>query len=181
MVLATVALPGKPEFPVSDGAGFIYDNIEDKGEIVKLDAKAHTVVATWPAVRQPFGAGDRQGEPSAVRGVRRRKMAVVDAESGRWWQRRQSATDRMRRGFRRAIVLHSARMAERDADRGARGRPDHYTVVQNVATKRGARTMAMDPDGSHLYLVTAEVRAAACADAGDAEAAGRRLCREALR
>jgi DNA-binding beta-propeller fold protein YncE len=34
--------------------------------------------------------------------------------------------------------------------------PDHYTVVQNLPTKRGARTMAMDPDGSHLYTVTAE-------------------------
>jgi DNA-binding beta-propeller fold protein YncE len=33
---------------------------------------------------------------------------------------------------------------------------DHYTVVQELPTKRGARTMAMDPDGSHLYVVTAE-------------------------
>ena len=50
--------------------------------------------------------------------------------------------------------------------------PDHYTVVEDLPTKRGARTMAMDPDGSHLYLVTAEFgpRPAATPDNPQAEA-----------
>src|ERR1700720_3887391 len=36
-VVVTIALDGKPEFPVSDGRGNIYANIEDKSEIVRLD------------------------------------------------------------------------------------------------------------------------------------------------
>src|SRR5580692_10160249 len=47
-VIATVALPGKPEFPRADGKGHIFDNIEDKNEIVEIDAAAKTVIATWP-------------------------------------------------------------------------------------------------------------------------------------
>src|SRR6202789_4134621 len=41
--VGTVALPGKPETPVADGKGLIYDNIEDKSEIVKIDVKTKTI------------------------------------------------------------------------------------------------------------------------------------------
>lgn len=34
--------------------------------------------------------------------------------------------------------------------------PDRYSVVQTLPTKRGARTMAMDPDGARVYVVTAD-------------------------
>ena len=34
-VVGTIALDGKPEFPVSDGRGNVYANIEDKSEIVQ--------------------------------------------------------------------------------------------------------------------------------------------------
>ncbi len=47
-VLTTLALPGKPEFPVADGKGNVYDNIEDKSEIVHFDAKSRKLLATWP-------------------------------------------------------------------------------------------------------------------------------------
>ncbi len=36
-VAGTIPLGGKPEFPVSDGKGNVYDNIEDKNEIVRID------------------------------------------------------------------------------------------------------------------------------------------------
>ena len=38
-VIATIPLPGKPEFPVTDGQGTVFDNIEDKSEIVRIDAR----------------------------------------------------------------------------------------------------------------------------------------------
>ena len=59
--VGTVALPGKPEFPVSDDAGTIYVNIEDKNAIVRLDVKARKATATWPlaGLRVAVGAGVR--------------------------------------------------------------------------------------------------------------------------
>jgi len=156
-VVATVALPGKPEFPVSDGRGFLYDNIEDKSEIVKLDAKAHTVVATWPACDSPSGlAIDREHHRlfSVCDGG---KMAVVDTESGK-----VVATPAIGDGPDAARFSSAGQYAI--SSNGGSGTmtfvheddPDRYSVIQNVATKRGARTMAMDPDGSRFYTVTAE-------------------------
>ena len=47
-VIGTIALPGKPEFPIADGAGHIYDNIEDKSEIVAINSRTLKVEHTWP-------------------------------------------------------------------------------------------------------------------------------------
>ena len=156
-VVATVALPGKPEFPVSDEAGFIYDNIEDKSEIVKLDAKAHSVVATWPIApcEGPSGlAIDRKHK--RLFAVCDGTMAVVDTTSGK-----VVATPKIGDGPDAAQFSSADQFAFSSNGAGTltvvhEDSPDRYSVVQNLATKRGARTMAMDSDGSHLYLVTAE-------------------------
>ena len=168
-VVATVALPGKPEFPVSDGSGFVYDNIEDKSLIVKLDAKAHTVAATWPVApcESPSGLAIDAAHHRLFAVCDGGKMAVVDTESGK-----VVATPAIGDGPDAAGFSPSDQFAF--SSNGQSGTltvvhedgPDHYSVVQDVATKRGARTMALDPDGSHVYLVTAEFgpRPAATAD-----------------
>lgn len=156
-VVATVALPGKPEFPVSDGAGYVYDNIEDKSEIVKLDAKAHTIVATWPIApcEGPSGlAIDR--EHRRLFAVCDGTMAVVDTQSGK-----VVAAPKIGDGPDAARFSSIDQYAFSSNGAGTltvvhEDSPDRYSVVQNLETKRGARTMAMDPDGSRLYLVTAE-------------------------
>ena len=40
-VVATVELPGKPEFPVSDAQGSVYENIESANEIARIDARTN--------------------------------------------------------------------------------------------------------------------------------------------
>jgi YVTN family beta-propeller protein len=157
-VVATVALPGKPEFPVSDAAGFVYDNIEDKSEIVKLDAKAHTLVATWPVApcEGPSGLAIDRAHHRLFAVCDGGKMAVVDTESGK-----VVATPAIGDGPDAARFSPSDQFAFSSNGAGTltvvhEDDPDHYTVVEDLPTKRGARTMAMDPDGSHLYLVTAE-------------------------
>ena len=46
-IVATVPLPGKPEFPVADGKGSIDDNIENLSEILHIDAKTDKILAAW--------------------------------------------------------------------------------------------------------------------------------------
>ena len=42
-VVATIPLDGKPEFAQADPkAGRVYDNLEDKSEVVVIDTKTHT-------------------------------------------------------------------------------------------------------------------------------------------
>src|SRR5947209_8443209 len=47
-VVATIPMGGRPEYAVADGKGMIYDNIEDKDEVVALDSRTNTVKARWP-------------------------------------------------------------------------------------------------------------------------------------
>ena len=45
-VIALVPLPGKPEFPVADGAGNVYDNIEDLHQLIRIDATQNKIAET---------------------------------------------------------------------------------------------------------------------------------------
>src|SRR5262245_27261222 len=46
--VATIMLPGKPEFSVADGKGKVYANIEDTNEIVEIDAAKATMTKKYP-------------------------------------------------------------------------------------------------------------------------------------
>jgi DNA-binding beta-propeller fold protein YncE len=84
-VLSEIPLPGKPEFAQAAGDGFIFDNIEDKSLVVKIDAARMAVVAQWPL---PAGS-----EPSALAldaahhrlfaGCHDKKLQVLDSETGK--------------------------------------------------------------------------------------------------
>lgn len=156
-VLATVALPGKPEFPVSDGKGNIYDNIESKSEIVRIDAKTHQITATWPVApcESPSGLAIDIAHERLFSVCHNGMMAVVNAETGK-----VVATPKI------GLGPDAARFDAKDqyvlTSTGGSGEmwvihedsPDHYTHVETVKTEKGARTMAMMPDGSRVYTVT---------------------------
>ncbi len=156
-VLATVALPGKPEFPVSDGKGNIYDNIESKSEIVRINAMSHKITAVWPLApcEHPSGLAIDTQHMRLFSVCHNGLMAVVNAETGK-----VVATPKIGPG------PDAARFDAQDqyvfASTGGNGAltvihedsPNHYTELETVKTEKGARTMAMMPGGSRLYTVT---------------------------
>jgi YVTN family beta-propeller protein len=156
-VIATVALPGKPEFPVADGKGFIFDNIEDKSEIVRLDAKDPKVTATWSVspCESPSGlAIDRAGRRLfAV--CDEKKMAVVNADTGK-----VIATPAIGDGPDAAGYDAKSNLAFSSNGEGTVTIVDasdsSYKVKQTLATQQGARTMTLDPATGKIYVVTAQ-------------------------
>ena len=55
----SIPLGGTPEFAVSDGAGLIYNNLEDKNLLNVIDAKAGKVIKTFPLDPcRPYGTRD---------------------------------------------------------------------------------------------------------------------------
>src|ERR1017187_8135739 len=47
-VAGTIPLGGKPEFAAADGSGSIYNNLEDKSELVRINSRELKVTAHWP-------------------------------------------------------------------------------------------------------------------------------------
>lgn len=156
-VIATVPLPGKPEFPVADGKGMIFDNIEDKSEIVRLDATNPKVTATWSVspCESPSGlAIDRKGRRLfAV--CDEKKMVVVDADSGK-----VIATPAIGNGPDAAAYDPKNNLAFSSNGDGTVTIVDasdsSYKVVQDLATQQGARTMTLDSATGRIYVVTAQ-------------------------
>jgi hypothetical protein len=46
-ISGTVALGGGPEFTVADGKGNVFVNLEDKSELLRIDAKTLAVKDRW--------------------------------------------------------------------------------------------------------------------------------------
>ena len=158
---ATIALPGKPEFPQADGKGTVFVNIEDKNEIVRLDAKTLKATATWPLMKceSPTGlAFDAEGERlfSVCDGG---KMAVTDAKTGD-----SLATPTIGDGPDAAGYDAKRKLAFSSNGDGTltvvdAGKPG-YPVAQTVKTEKGARTMSYDAVADKIYLVTSKFAAA---------------------
>ena len=82
-VTGTIALPGKPEFAVSDGAGHVYANIEDKSELVQIDTASNKVLHTWSLApcESPSGLAIDAAHHRLFSVCDNRTMAITDAIS----------------------------------------------------------------------------------------------------
>jgi YVTN family beta-propeller protein len=153
-VIATIDVPGKPEFAVSDGKGNVYNNIEDKSLVLKIDASAHKITATWPA-----GCESPSGLAIDIAGNRLfpvcdgNKMSVIDASTGKI-----VATPAIGDGPDAANYSASKKLAFASSGDGVLSVVDatSYKTIESLPTKRGARTMTYDSATDRAYLVTAE-------------------------
>jgi YVTN family beta-propeller protein len=163
-VVGTVALPGRPEFPVADGRGFVYDNIEDKNEIVKIDAKTRKVVATWPLNEcdGPSGSAIDAAHNKMFAVCDGKKGAVVDTESGK-----QLASPTIGDGPDAAGASSKLQLAFSSNGGGTLSVVDlkDYKTIEELPTAKGARTMAYDESTDKVYLVTAKFGPAPAATA----------------
>jgi DNA-binding beta-propeller fold protein YncE len=157
-VVATVPLSGKPEFPVADAKGSIFVNIEDTSQLAHIDAKTHTVLAVWPLkpCEGPSGLAIDRKNGRLFSVCDGKTMAVVDAKSGK-----VVATPAIGNGPDAAAFDENNALAFSSNGEGTltvvhEDSPDSYSVVQNVKTKQGARTRALDPDTGKVYVVTAD-------------------------
>ncbi len=155
-VIATIPLSGKPEFPVADGTGTVFANIESKNEIDRFNAAAMTITAAWPLTHCESPSG------LAIDPTGRRlfavcdggKMAVVDANTGKTLANPAigDGPDAARYDSSRKLAFSSnggGTLTIIDASK------DAYPVLQTVTTQRGARTMTLDSATGRLYLATA--------------------------
>jgi DNA-binding beta-propeller fold protein YncE len=156
-VAGTLLPGGKPEFAVADGRGR-YVNLEDKSQEVVLDSRKLEVVARWSLApcEEPTGLALDPEHRRLFAGCHNQLMAVLDADSGKL-----VATLPIGRGVDATAFDPGLQYAYASNGEGTltvvhEDAPDKFTVMDNVPTQRGARTMALDPATHQVYLATAD-------------------------
>ncbi|MBS0383838.1 MAG: hypothetical protein JSS00_00650 [Proteobacteria bacterium] len=151
-LVGRIAVQGALESPVSDGAGRVYITVEDKNEIVVIDAHALGVVAHYrlTGCESPTGlaydARDRRLVAECANGAAK----IVSARDGRelaslpLGPRPDGLINDTRRNLVFAPTAGDAMMSVID--------PAGMRIVGSIATQTGARSGALDPETGIVYL-----------------------------
>jgi YVTN family beta-propeller protein len=157
-VEATIPLGGKPEFSVIDGKGMIYVNIEDTNEIVELDGQKLAISKRYSIkpCESPSGLAIDVKARRLFSACDNNIMAVSDPDSGKVLAtpRIGDEPDGAAYDSERGLAFSSNRDGTLTVVRNEAG---GWQVVENAATKRGARTMAIDEKTHYIYLPVAEL------------------------
>jgi DNA-binding beta-propeller fold protein YncE len=167
-VAGTVELGGKPEFAAADGAGHVFVNLEDKAEVVKLDAKELKVKGRWPIApaKTPVSMAIDAANHRLFVGCRSKSLVVMDCDSGK-----TVATlpigDRVDAGaFDPETKMIFCSCGDGTVTVVRQETPDQYAVVETIKTRPQSKTMALDPKTHKLFLPGAEYKAAAAGGRG---------------
>src|SRR5258708_5027274 len=158
-VVKSIPLGGGPEFAVADGKGMVYDNIEDKHEVVAIDSRTVRVRAG--------GRGARGGQPTSVAmdgehgrlfaaGRNPQKLVILDADSGKVIQSFPISAGADANVFEPETGLIFVSTREGNVHIFHEDTPDKYSEVETVKTEYGAKTMALDSRTHNIYLTTAD-------------------------
>jgi DNA-binding beta-propeller fold protein YncE len=157
-IVGKIALGGKPEFAVSTGAGEIFVNIEDKSQLVRLDPKNLKVENRWPLApcEEPSGLAIDMKNRRLFAGCDNKMMAVVNADTGKVITTLPIGEGVDANRFDPEDKLAFASCGEGVLTVVHEDSPDKFSVVENISTARGARTMELDEKTHQIFLATAQ-------------------------
>src|SRR5262245_32160670 len=161
-VAGTVPLGGKPEAAASDGTGRVFVNIEDKAELVGFDAGDLKVKSRWPLTgcEEPTGLAFDRETKRLFSVCHNKAMLVVDSGSGRIVATLPIGANVDGAAFDPATQTVFSSNGDGTLTIVKERSADSFEVVQTLETRRGARTLALDPKTHDIILVTAEFAAA---------------------
>jgi YVTN family beta-propeller protein len=157
-VAGTIDLGGGPEFAVADGSGYVYDNVEDQGLVLKINSRSLIVEQRWPTApcASPSSmAMDRQNRRLFL-GCRSKVMAVMNGDTGQVITTLPIGDHVDATAFDAESGLIFNSNGEGTITVIHRDSPDKYSVVENVKTVPKAKTLALDPKSHQLFLSAAE-------------------------
>ncbi len=157
-VAGTVALGGKPELGVADERGRVYVNLEDKSAVVAIDSRKLVVEATWPLApcEEPTGIAMDRKHRRLFSNCSNKLMTVLNADTGKL-----VTTLPIGSGVDGAAFDSERQLAFSSNGDGTltvvhEDSPDKFSVLESVATQRGARTLDLDQKTHRVFLITSE-------------------------
>jgi DNA-binding beta-propeller fold protein YncE len=158
-VVKALAMGGGPEFAVADGKGMVYNNIEDKNEVVAIDAISLTIKWRWPVAPagQPTAlAMDREHRRLFLAGRNPQMVVIVNADNGKLIQSFPISAGADANVFEPETGLIFAATREGMVHIFHEDTADKFSEVETVKTEYGAKTMALDAKTHNIYLTTAD-------------------------
>ena len=161
-IVATSAdLGGRTEHLAADGAGHVFINMQDKGTMLRLDARDLRGLDTWTlqGCGQPSSMDIDRAHHRVFVGCRSGELAVLNADTGKIvaTQPIGPGVDALEFDPANALVFVSTGGGDGALSIFHEDSADTFSVVENVKTLPGARTMALDHKTGVVYEPVASV------------------------
>ena len=158
-VVKNIDLVGAVEFPAVDGKGTVYDNNEDKNDVVSIDSKTLEIKSRWPVAPEGQAVAlaiDVKNRRLFSAGRNPQFLVMMDADKGNVIQSFPitAGVDAIQFEPSTAMVFVSTRegmihIYHEDS-------PSKLSEVETVKTEYGAKTMGIDPKTHNLFLSTSD-------------------------
>jgi DNA-binding beta-propeller fold protein YncE len=157
-VVVTIKLTGWPETAVSDGQGKIYVNNAEKSEIDVIDGKTYQILNTWPIApgKSASGLAIDRVTMRLFAGCDNQKLIVMNAYDGSVITSLPIGDECDAVGFDKRLKIVYSSNGDGTLTIIQEQSPDKFVVIQNLKTKKGARTQAVDQITHKVYLPTGE-------------------------
>jgi DNA-binding beta-propeller fold protein YncE len=165
-VAGTIAVGGKLEFAVADGKGTIYVNVEDKSELVHIDGEKLTLLHRWPLApcTEPSGLAMDAKTRRLFVGCDNKMMAIVNADTGKIITTVPTGDGTDANAFDPGTEFAFSSNGEGTLTVVHEDSPEKFSLVENVPTKKSARTMALDLKTHNIFLPAADFDAPAAGE-----------------
>jgi DNA-binding beta-propeller fold protein YncE len=159
-IVGTIDLGGAPEQAVSDGKGHLYVDLEDKGSIAVVDAKALKVTATY----------DLQGKGGTCAGLAMdvknnilfascrnpQTMVILNAGDGKILETLPIGAGSDGAVFNPKTMEAFSSQGDGTLTIVKENSPTSFAVEQTLQTLPRAKTLTLDSKTGRLFLITAE-------------------------
>jgi YVTN family beta-propeller protein len=157
-VVATIPLPGRPGSAMGDSTGAVFVALPALGEIVRIDAASRKVAASWPLApcTGPVGLTIDSARHQLFTVCEDHKLLAVDSQTGHTTAIGQAPAGAGDIDFVPKQNLLFVADIEGKLSIFHRDSPNRYSMVQQVKTQPGARTMIANHQDSKAYLITSK-------------------------
>ena len=156
-IVGKIALPGNPELMAVGDKNRLFVAIESKSQIAVVDTRTLKVTATWPVApgEEPTGIAFDPVAGRIFSGCSNHLVVVLDSKTGKLVAK-LPVGDHVD-GVAFDPTLQRAYVSAADGTLAVvqEDSPDKFRLLPPVATRKGAKTVALDKKSHHLYLPAA--------------------------
>jgi YVTN family beta-propeller protein len=157
-VVATIDVKGKPETAVSDGEGKIFVNNEDASEIEVVDINTMKLIDSWSIApgESPSGLSIDRSTKRLFSGCDNNLLMVIDATNGKIISKLPIGDGCDGTAFDAGLKTVYSSNGDGTLTIIKETSKDKFDIIQNLPTKRDARTLTVDANTHNVYLPTAD-------------------------